>query len=243
MYNQGDENSPLESRGELERPLDANAKNSIYINEPGLYSLILGSKKPEAKAFKRWVSSDVLPAVRKTASYLPIAEPPPTISRIKQNADYRNDHSFNMHSENDLHFKVVDYIRRFHPHAKMTAGLGEFQRTSALRIEGKKKGYEKGTADLTIINNHLEFRGFCIEFKTPKGSRTLSESQDAWPQDLHINGYKVLVSNDYDTIIKEIAIYDQKVRFACPHCIAKPTYYKTEQRLNRHVLSFHKKSA
>lgn len=35
------------------------------INESGLYALILGSKKPEAKAFKKWVTSVVLPAVRK----------------------------------------------------------------------------------------------------------------------------------------------------------------------------------
>ncbi len=39
------------------------------INEPGLYSLILGSRKPEAKAFKRWVTHEVLPAIRKTGGY------------------------------------------------------------------------------------------------------------------------------------------------------------------------------
>jgi anti-repressor protein len=39
------------------------------INEPGLYSLILRSRKPEAKAFKRWITHEVLPALRKTGSY------------------------------------------------------------------------------------------------------------------------------------------------------------------------------
>lgn len=39
------------------------------VNEPGLYSLILRSRKPEAKAFKRWVTHDVLPAIRRTGSY------------------------------------------------------------------------------------------------------------------------------------------------------------------------------
>lgn len=39
------------------------------INEPGLYTLILGSRKPEAKAFKRWVTHDILPAIRKTGHY------------------------------------------------------------------------------------------------------------------------------------------------------------------------------
>lgn len=39
------------------------------VNEPGLYSLILGSRKPEARAFKRWVTHEILPAIRKTGSY------------------------------------------------------------------------------------------------------------------------------------------------------------------------------
>ena len=39
------------------------------INESGLYSLVLSSKLPTAKKFKRWVTSEVLPAIRKTGSY------------------------------------------------------------------------------------------------------------------------------------------------------------------------------
>lgn len=41
----------------------------VTINESGLYSLILRSRKPEAKAFKKWVTSEVLPAIRKSGSY------------------------------------------------------------------------------------------------------------------------------------------------------------------------------
>jgi hypothetical protein len=39
------------------------------VNEPGLYTLVLGSRKPEAKRFKRWVTHEVLPAIRRTGSY------------------------------------------------------------------------------------------------------------------------------------------------------------------------------
>ena len=42
---------------------------AIIINESGLYSLILSSKLPAAKKFKRWVTSEVIPAIRKTGSY------------------------------------------------------------------------------------------------------------------------------------------------------------------------------
>lgn len=43
----------------------------VLINESGLYSLILSSKLPTAKAFKRWVTSEVLPAIRRTGGYIP----------------------------------------------------------------------------------------------------------------------------------------------------------------------------
>ena len=39
------------------------------VNEPGLYSLVLGSRKPEAKNFKRWITHEVIPSIRKTGSY------------------------------------------------------------------------------------------------------------------------------------------------------------------------------
>ena len=43
--------------------------NTLFVNESGLYSLILSSKLPQAKAFKRWVTSEVLPAIRQTGKY------------------------------------------------------------------------------------------------------------------------------------------------------------------------------
>jgi prophage antirepressor-like protein len=46
-------------------------QNMTIINESGLYSLILASKLPQAKAFKRWVTSEVLPQIRKTGGYIP----------------------------------------------------------------------------------------------------------------------------------------------------------------------------
>lgn len=45
-------------------------RNMVLINESGLYSLILSSKLPNAKKFKRWVTSEVLPAIRKHGGYL-----------------------------------------------------------------------------------------------------------------------------------------------------------------------------
>lgn len=44
--------------------------NKTIVNEPGLYSLILGSRKPEAKQFKRWITHEVIPTIRKTGGYV-----------------------------------------------------------------------------------------------------------------------------------------------------------------------------
>lgn len=51
------------------------------INEAGLYSAILRSERPEAKPFKRWVTHEVLPAIRKTGSYTARQSRPTTLSR------------------------------------------------------------------------------------------------------------------------------------------------------------------
>lgn len=53
------------SRFNLGRQGEANV-----VNEPGLFSLILGSRKPEAKAFKRWVTHEVLPSLRRNGFYV-----------------------------------------------------------------------------------------------------------------------------------------------------------------------------
>ena len=63
--------------------LDADEKNTVsltdgnrgnpnmtIVNEPGLYTLVLGSRKPEAKLFKRWITHEVIPAIRKTGGYI-----------------------------------------------------------------------------------------------------------------------------------------------------------------------------
>ena len=62
--------------------LDTDEKNTVVltdgtpgnpqktvVNEPGLYTLILGSRKPEAKAFKRWITHEVIPSIRKMGTY------------------------------------------------------------------------------------------------------------------------------------------------------------------------------
>ena len=54
---------------------------AIIINEPGLYAVILRSDKPQAKAFKRWVTHEVLPSIRKTGAY---GVPPERLAQLNE---------------------------------------------------------------------------------------------------------------------------------------------------------------
>lgn len=56
--------------------------DASVINESGLYSLILGSRKPEAKKFKKWVTAEVLPAIRRSGRYEHAAAPAPTATAL-----------------------------------------------------------------------------------------------------------------------------------------------------------------
>ena len=58
----------------------------IFINESGLYSLILSSKLPQAKAFKRWVTSEVLPSIRKTGRY-ELPQQLPALALLNEDAE------------------------------------------------------------------------------------------------------------------------------------------------------------
>ena len=48
----------------------AGGRNPLIVSEAGLYSLVLKSRKPEAQAFRRWVTHDVLPTIRRTGGYM-----------------------------------------------------------------------------------------------------------------------------------------------------------------------------
>ncbi|HEP1785036.1 TPA: BRO family protein [Streptococcus suis] len=59
-----------EDKGVAKRDTLGGSQDQVIINESGLYSLILKSKLPQAKQFKRWVTSEVLPGIRKHGGYL-----------------------------------------------------------------------------------------------------------------------------------------------------------------------------
>lgn len=68
-----------DEKGRTTIPTHGGPQEFAIINESGLYSIILKSRKPSAKRFKKWVTSEVLPAIRKTGGYM--------VGRYKKTSD------------------------------------------------------------------------------------------------------------------------------------------------------------
>lgn len=81
-------------------------RNYTIISEPGLYSLVLGSRKPEARQFKRWVTHDVIPSIRSHGAYLTpelteqVLSDPDTIIRLA--TDLKKERSARIQAEQKI---------------------------------------------------------------------------------------------------------------------------------------------
>ena len=144
---------------------------------------------------------------------------------------------FKIENETDLHTKVVSFLKKRYPHSIFTATLGENQDSIYKRIESYKKGYIRCSPDLIINNLHKNYTGFTLEFKNPNGKGILSYDQSKMFQQYQNNGFKTLVSNDYDYIIEQLIEYFRDVRIKCSYC---PRRFISSQSLKSYIKSFHK---
>ena len=154
---------------------------------------------------------EALPSLRKTGTYF----------CDDMNHKYNKMLVFKIKTEMDLHIKVVSFLKKRYPHSIFTATLGENQDTAHKRIDSFKKGYHRGSPDLITKNLHKSYSGFAIEMKSPNSRGIMSEDQSKMIRQYHLNGFKTLVSNDYDCIIEDILEYFKDVRMKCTFCPRK----------------------
>ena len=200
-------------------PVGPSGSICTCINESGFYSLVLSSKLEAAKKFKHWVTSQVLPSIRKYGQYKLFDSPWNKMIMIG--------------NETDLHYKVVDLIRKYYPDSILVAGLGENQDTEDKRLDSYKKGYMRGQPDLMVLDYHIDYKGLCIEFKSPTNNYHVSEAQKEMKKKYVNNGYAFVLSNDYDKISKNIHEYMKGIRVPCKYCV--------KQFLNKDTLKIHYK--
>jgi prophage antirepressor-like protein len=187
-------------RGVLNTPLDYNELNTTYINEAGLYSLILGSKKKEAKLFKKWVCSEVLPSIRQTGSYMTKE------AAIEKWGLIDNDESKaklivnSPTGERALHYDIVKYIRKTYPNVILTSSLGENQITHLTRLDSYHKGYQRGTPDLELkckVGDSVDVVAIELKF----GSNVLSIEQEDYLDKLNKINVTTFVAYKYEDIV------------------------------------------
>ena len=119
----------------------------------------------------------------------------------------------NLNNEKDLHYKVVDFIKKYIMEAIIVPGLGEHQINSNLRSDAYYKGYQGGQPDILLLNYHTKYKGLAIAFKTPTGRGIISKNQENYLKQLEHNGFQTLVSDDYDLIITTILKYSLGIRY------------------------------
>ena len=135
------------------------------INESGLYSLIITSKKPEAKRFKRWITSDVLPSIRKHGMYAT----PETVEDILDNPDnmikiltaYRDERKANEALKQEVAVRDQQLLEM---QPKVSYYDIVLQCEDLLRITSIAKDYGWSAERM---NKELHKKG--IQYKTPDG--------------------------------------------------------------------------
>ena len=130
--------------------------------------------------------------------------------------------------------KWFSFLKKRYPHSIFSVGLGENQDTVNKRIDSFKKGYFCGIPDLIVHNLNKHYTGLAIGFKSPRGQGVLSSDQSKMLRQYQSNGFKTLVSNDYDHIIEPLIEY---FRILCSYC---PRRSISSQSLKNHIESFHK---
>ena len=85
----------------------------IWINESGLYSLILSSKLKKAKQFKRWVTSEVLPSIRTHGAYIT----DDTLKRMREDSEYTTELIQKLSDEKTKNLSLQTYVEEIEPKA------------------------------------------------------------------------------------------------------------------------------
>ena len=188
----------------------------LVINESGLYSAILKSRKPEAKRFKRWVTREVLPAIRKTGRYAPNttpALPAPTHDRVSSilligeamakvpgvKPGIAMAAALTCISENTG--LAVETLRRALP-ARDTAANEAICSLNVTQL-GKLLGLSAKATNQCLAQHGLQFRNERDEWE-------LTESGEAWAEAMPYSrnghsGYQILWNPAVAEVLKEVA--------------------------------------
>lgn len=149
-------------------------RNIVIINESGLYSLVLSSKLPTAKKFKRWVTNEVIPSIRKHGAYMT----PETLEKVLLSPDTLMQLAQNLKDEQEKRKELEAQIESQKP-AVLFTGAVETSKTSILIGELAKMLKQNG---VNIGQNRLfawmREKGYLIKRKGTDYNMPTQRSMD-----------------------------------------------------------------
>jgi prophage antirepressor-like protein len=205
-----------DEKGRNSIPTPGGSQDMSVVNESGLYDLVLGSRKPEAKRFKRWVTHEVLPAIRKTGTYASAASatsvatvPPVTHDRVNAILSIG---------------EAIARVPGVKPGIAMAAVLTSIHENTGLALESLRKVLPAANEPICSlnptqfgelagvsargVNQRLQSLGF--PFKNDRDEWELTESGKTWAEALPFSrnghsGYQILWNPAVAEQMREVA--------------------------------------
>jgi prophage antirepressor-like protein len=202
-----------DEKGRNSIPTPGGSQEMSVVNESGLFNLVLGSRKPEAKRFKRWVTHEVLPSIRKTGSFASAgaAAGLPALTQDKVNAILSIG-------------EAIARVPGVKPGIAMAATLTVIHENTGLAVESLRKVLpaanepicsmnptqvgERVGMSARAINSRLQSLGF--QFKNDRDEWELTEAGQQWAEALPFSrnghsGYQILWNPAVTDLIREVA--------------------------------------
>lgn len=202
-----------DEKGRNSIPTPGGPQEMTVVSEAGLYALVLGSRKASAKRFKRWVTHEVLPSIRKTGGYSALAAQPtpPHLTQDRVNAILLIGQAVAkvpgvapgiamaatltvIHENTGL---CLDYLRRVLPVAELPLR----------RLNPTQLGERIGLSARTV---NLRLQALGLQFKNERDEWELTEAGRAWAEALPYSrnghsGYQILWDAAVVEQLKEVA--------------------------------------
>ena len=188
-------------------------QHANHVNESGLYALILGSNLPKAKKFKRWITHEVLPSIRKTGSY---TEPSalavsPTLVQDRVSAILAIS-------------EAITRVPGVKPGIAMAATLTCIHENTGLAVETLRRALPVANEPVCSMNPtqigelvglsaravNLRLQALSCQFKNDRDEWELTDSGKNWAEALPYSrhghsGYQILWNPDVTDMIREVA--------------------------------------
>lgn len=144
------------------------------VNEPGLYALVLGSRKPEAKVFKRWITHEVIPSIRKHGAYMT----PQKLEEVLLSPDTLIQLATNLKAEQEKNKRLMEHIEETKPKVLFAESVECSDTEILIRDLAKllkQNGVDTGEKRLY---EQLRKDGFLIRSDTSDRNRPTQRSMD-----------------------------------------------------------------